>query len=476
MRKLFLVFASISVAVVAVAQSAVPQWAVDKFVYDKSMKHAAVSVCVADIKTGNVLAGHNINEVIGTASTMKTITSSVALELLGKDYRFHTKVNAMGIIKNGTLEGNLVIVGGGDPTLGSQFFKDMPEFTQCVADALIAMGIKSIKGSIVADQSLFPYKPFVSWWSVDDLPWTYGVGIHALNFSDNTVSVSFDRSVAGTVKNVKTVPFVNDANIGVLTKASNANNFDAMLNYGLSPRLELLGSVKQGKKTYTTRLANPDPASSLCDSVAATLKLNGINVADKKLSAKELTETTQVIDYESPALKDIIFSLLERSDNMFTECLYRAIGLKAGYGATEEGGAKAIREYWASRGLDVDALWQYDGSGLSRTDKASTYFFTQMLKTVQSDSATIGVSFASLMNVLGKTNNIGNLVKESPLSGKIANKSGSMTQVLCYVGYYPVEDPKYTWAVLVNCYLGSTAELKRNIDTLLIDLFTEKSE
>ena len=98
------------------------QMAIDTFVLHPDMQHASMTIAVANIKTGQIIASHNPDLSCITASTMKTVTSATALELLGGDYRFKTRVYAQGEIKGNRLKGNLLVLGCGDPTLGSVYF------------------------------------------------------------------------------------------------------------------------------------------------------------------------------------------------------------------------------------------------------------------------------------------------------------------------------------------------------------------
>ena len=99
------------------------QAAVDRFALAPSLRYGSVGVCVMRIDSGTVVAAHTPDEACITASTMKTVTSATALELLGKDYTFGTRVMAVGEIdRHGTLHGNIVVRGEGDPTLGSRYF------------------------------------------------------------------------------------------------------------------------------------------------------------------------------------------------------------------------------------------------------------------------------------------------------------------------------------------------------------------
>jgi serine-type D-Ala-D-Ala carboxypeptidase/endopeptidase (penicillin-binding protein 4) len=98
----------------------------ETFLADSSLMHASVSLCVAEAKTGDILLDYNSGISLAPASVMKIITSAAALELLGPAYTFKTKVAYTGSLnkRTGRLKGNIIIIGGGDPSLGSKYFSD----------------------------------------------------------------------------------------------------------------------------------------------------------------------------------------------------------------------------------------------------------------------------------------------------------------------------------------------------------------
>src|SRR5438477_11992568 len=103
--------------------------AVKKMEADSQMRHAILGFYVIDAKTGKQIYSHNAGIGLAAASTQKIFTSGAAFELLGADFRYRTMLRYTGDVKNGVLNGNLVIVGGGDPTLGSWRFNETNEDT-----------------------------------------------------------------------------------------------------------------------------------------------------------------------------------------------------------------------------------------------------------------------------------------------------------------------------------------------------------
>ena len=191
---------SLILAIALAAASSVAAWASgfqaasERFARAEYMQNASVGVCVMDLASGDVLAANSENLAITTASTMKTVTSASALALLGKDYQFPTIVYAIGEIKGSRLHGNVVVKGFGDPTLGSRYFPENANIVEQVQNALQEMGIKKIDGDIRYDESAYPFETFSDNWMIEDLAYSYGPGVHAINYCDNMVKIRLERS------------------------------------------------------------------------------------------------------------------------------------------------------------------------------------------------------------------------------------------------------------------------------------------
>ncbi|MBO4721754.1 MAG: D-alanyl-D-alanine carboxypeptidase/D-alanyl-D-alanine-endopeptidase [Muribaculaceae bacterium] len=443
------------------------QKAIDRFVDDSLMRHASVGVIVTDLKSGKMLGGRNINLACITASTMKTVTSSAALELLGADFTFDTPVYLDGEIHGNTLRGNLVIVGQGDPTLGSVYFKDNLDIVHEVMEALNRQGITTIEGKVMVDNSLYRYPAYNGDWCADDLAWDYGMGLHALNYCDNRVRLVFTGKGDGTVENVHFEPNVPGVQIINRMRPGNEDNVGVLLEYA-NPAIILTGTAAD--TTYVFNVSNPTPDALLVDSLGRTLANSGIRIANKQFAPSD--RRWLLMTHKSPILTDIIASLLERSDNMFTEGLLKAIAVNSGREPSEAQAVEVVDSLFTARGIDASGKFQYDGSGLARNNKAPVKFFADMLSYMSDRRfGSHQLRLVDLMTRIGINAKIGTQIPASSISGFIASKSGSMRDVQCYVGYFPANEPRYAWAVLVNNWHGSRPNLKEMIDSLLLGIF-----
>ena len=153
---------------------------------DPNFKNAVIAILAVD-ENGNTVAEWNSNMPLLTASTMKTISTGVGLHALGKDFRYTTKVAYTGDIKDGVLKGDVVIIGGGDPTLGSAdtvaFAIDsiFGVWTKAIKD----LGVSRIEGNIVVDDSYFVREQMPDSWSWGNFGATYGATASGLTFAEN---------------------------------------------------------------------------------------------------------------------------------------------------------------------------------------------------------------------------------------------------------------------------------------------------
>ncbi len=449
------------------------QSSINRFVNDSALRHGSVGISVVNLRTGETLGANAPMQSDITASTMKTVTSSTALNILGKDFTFHTRAITDGEIDNkGHLNGNLIIEGGGDPTLGSRHFPNMPSFVDAIISALQEKNIKQIKGDVIIDDSLYPYPPVSGFWMLEDIPCDYGTGLHALNFADNIFQVNLRVTDSGVVVD-STEPKVSYAMFydhAKIIHSSDSSLSETGIMMMLDPDFDsfmLYGNVVPQDKVFKYTCANPNPTRLLRDSIMSQLERMDIKVKAKEIQAEELGKRTTILDYQSPKLSDILLSLLDRSDNMFTEGMLRALAVNAGKQGTAENGIKVVKDYWTSQGVDVSGLFMYDGSGLARNNKANAAFFTSMLCAAEKISAPT-LSFASLMPRIGTKGR--GLLTNTSASGRYALKSGSMSDVQCYVGYFPADEPKYAIALLINNYDCSRSRLSSMIESLLVDL------
>lgn len=445
--------------------------AITKFCQSNAMRKAQVGICVIDLKSGEIVGENDMNETITPASVMKIVTSATALKTLSEAYHFQTDVNYDGYIDhNGVLHGNLIIKGGVDPTMDSRHFPDQESFVTACINEIKRIGLTKIEGKIIIDESIAPDPAVPMQWDDADVVEYYGAGVHAINYLDNEFSLVVDLSgrtaaVIDTIPHLSELKIVNNVTIGgkayspSLSRKKNSNT------------LYMGGNVRRQSDPIELWTTMPHPADALYNDMVETLTYEGITVENKTIDNRGVSYP--LYTHMSPALPDIIKSLLTRSDNMYAEAVLRALALNDTTLATREMAVNCERRILEDWGIDTQAVTIYDGSGLSRANSITPVFLAKVLAQMANDKA-YGNLFPSLFPVAGKDGTVKKLLKGSSLQGKMALKSGSMTGVRCYAGYYPAEHPEYAVVLMTNKFRCTYDAMKKAIETLFEGMFANK--
>ncbi len=420
---------------------------------DGQAKYAITSLCVLDAATGKVIFANNENIGLAPASTLKTITSATAFYNLGKDFRYETKLSYTGKIDTeGTLQGDIIITGSGDPTLGSWRYEQTKEINilkQWVA-AIRATGIKKIEGSVISDDSTFGTSTIPTGWIWQDIGNYYGAGASAICWRENQFDVHL-RAGANTgtdVQIIKTVPqipyiqLVNELKTGASGTGDNAYGFLApYTNIGY-----LRGTWGMGIKKSGISLALPDAAFDAAYRLQDTLKRLSIECSKNASSTRLLALENKQINGEqkplltilSPTLSQIVYWFNKKSVNLYGEQLLKTIAYKQGKEGNTRSGAKAAIDFWAGKGIDKNALNMIDGSGLSPGNRVTT------------------MAMASILFQAQKEGWFADYLKSFPEYNGMSIKSGNINDVTAYAGYYTAKNGnKYIAVININNYSGS---------------------
>jgi D-alanyl-D-alanine carboxypeptidase/D-alanyl-D-alanine-endopeptidase (penicillin-binding protein 4) len=189
----------------------------DKFKNDVALKHSSFELVVADVKSEKVIFAYNPNLSLTPASTLKTLTTACALQLMGENYTYKTYIAIQGTVTDSVLNGSLLILGSGDPSLGSVNFSDNApdQVLKNIVEKVKSKGIKSINGNIIADVDLFDDAPTPPNWLWTDIGNYFGAGPTALNYADNKVEVYFKsgKNPGDSTYLIKIDPMVEGLNI-----------------------------------------------------------------------------------------------------------------------------------------------------------------------------------------------------------------------------------------------------------------------
>lgn len=440
---------------------------VKEFVKAEIVEHGDLSFYAVDLKTGKVVADHRGKSALVPASVMKIITSAAALEVMGGDKTFETKLMYEGNInKDGILKGTLYIQGGGDPTLGSDGISAAPEaFLADWVKEMKKAGITSVNGDIIVLDDLFGYDGIPGKWLWEDMGTDYAPGTYGISIFDNIYTLYLSSGAPGTTpKIIGTKPEMKDLTFGNQAVVSPDGKRDIYVRgVPFENRRGFYGIVPQDKKEITIKSDIPDPGLFLGQYFSDYMKKNGIKfngkVTTARLTAKRPKNTVVIAVTKSAPVSEIIKVLLTRSDNHYAEHLFQILEKVEGVN---------VVEFWKEKGLDVDSLTMRDGSGLSRGDTLSTKLLTDVIMYVDNKKE---LKFEELFPVAGKEGTVASFLKNTPLNEKARIKSGSMGGIQSYAGYLEKDNKRYAFAIIVNHWNGERTELRTEMEKLLNGLF-----
>jgi D-alanyl-D-alanine carboxypeptidase/D-alanyl-D-alanine-endopeptidase (penicillin-binding protein 4) len=431
---------------------------------DAQAKYAITSLCVLDANTGKQIFGRNENIGVATASTLKTITAATAYSLLGTDFRYQTTLAYAGNITNGVLKGDLIIIGGGDPTLGSSRYERQKEntiLTQWVK-AIAAAGITKIDGRIIGDDSAWGSSSTPEGWTWQDMGNYYGAAPSALSWRENQFDIKLKSGIkinqpVTLTAMVPAMPYLQVINELTTGGQGTGDNAYAYLP-PLSRIAYLRGTWGLGIQKSGIAAALPDPAYDVAFRLQDTLRRIGIAAGAVTTSRQLLATqqslpvpTQQLTTITSPSLSEIIYWFNKKSINLYGENLIRTLAWKAGKPATTANGIEELVNYWAKKGIDKNALNMIDGSGLSPATRVTSFAMATILFQAQKESW-----FADFY-------------KSLPQNNGMQLKSGSIKDVSAYAGYYTnAAGNKYIVVININNYTGSgiNRKLFKTLDAL----------
>ncbi len=434
-------------------------------------KNASVGMHVVDLASGETVYNLNADKMLVPASTMKLITTATAFEILGADYRFETKVGFTGNIgKEGELNGDIVLIGGADPALGSEYFQEhYTDFLINWARKIKDAGIKKVNGNLVLDGSVFDSERVPDTWIWGDIGNYYGAGPNAFTVYDNMFRITFSspKKVDKLTKVIATYPKIEGMTIDNEVRSADDNIDNAYVFGGPFDKTRIIrGTIPRNRKAFTIKAAMHQPEEILANDFLTALATEGVFVSGQ-ISYEKVREKDFEVVYiqESPSLTEIGEVLNHESVNLFAEHFLKQIAVeKNGYGNRNEA-IDLLKEFWEQKGISTEYLFMEDGSGLSHFDAVSPRFFTQLL-TYMSDND----DFIASLPVAGE-GTLKRFDKKLLPGSTFQAKSGSMTRVRCYSGYLKADSGKtLVLSMMFNQFSGSHSELIKQIEKLVVEL------
>ncbi|MBD1435120.1 D-alanyl-D-alanine carboxypeptidase/D-alanyl-D-alanine-endopeptidase [Sphingobacterium sp. DN00404] len=441
--------------------------AYQQFVKSGKFPNGIASLTVLDGKTGQPIFTNNASIGLPTASTMKVITSITALDILGPDYTYQTKLAYTGEIDSlGVLHGDIIVIGSGDPTLGSD------RYAATKAETILnkwvykiqQAGITHINGHVVGDDLYLNGNDVPPTWTWVDMGNYYGAGISGLNWRENKVGVRFNPGIIGgtaaissTTSSLTSVHLINEVATGPNGSGDKVYAYSAPY----SNTVYLRGTYGKDLKKVI-EISVPDPAMALAEELHEALTEANIPVDSLPATGKGLRNqgvhlgkpTKQLDTHQSPTLQNIVHWFNQKSINLYGEAMLKSFGIISHNKSNSEEAATLLSKYWEQKlKIPASELHIHDGSGLSPQNRVTTLAMAKIMHYAQSRPW-----FADFQ-------------KSLPTINGITMKSGTIGGVLGYTGFHTNNaGTPVTFSLLVNNYTGSTSAMRQEMFTLLNSL------
>ena len=442
-----------------------------------TVDHGVWSVAVHSLKRGETLYRSNSFRLQVPASNQKVLTTAVAAERLGWDYRYTTQVYATGPIAGGQLDGDLIVVANGDPTINPRHPQRWTAFDDW-ATQLAAKGVRVISGHLIGDDNAFAEPGWGLGWSWDDFALGYGAPVSALQYNENQVEV-----LVGPAREAGQRPIVSVAPPGsgltidyqVTTAPAGTDSYVSLERIPGTALLTVRGQVAAGSAPIRDTAAVPNPTIFYLNALREALSRHGIVVGGSTIDIDDVAKpldrsrATLLLEDQSASLAEIIDATNKWSRNLYAETLLRSLS-PAGAPATTEAGLQVLTDTLRSWGVSTDYYLARDGSGLSRYDYLTPDALIGVLTYLWLNPA-LAENFRSTLPVAGVSGSLARRMKGTPAEGRVWAKTGSMSQVRSLSGYIvTAEGEPLVFAFMVNGFRVPQREIDAAMDRALLKL------
>ena len=448
---------------------------VDSLVGHPMFRTSHWGVVIFDPALGDTLYSWNAGKLFMPASNIKLVTGAVALAQLGADYRYETRVLGRAPTGDGTMQGDLVVIGRGDPSVSDSLAGSAMRPLREFADSLVARGVKRIAGRLIRGADAFPDSTLGRGWAWDGLDEGYSAPVDELLFNEGFARITvFGGANPGDPVRVRTAPATTVpviSSVGVTTDR-NCCMIRSRVTWtgdvrGARPSVALQGTVR-ARDSVTVSVALRNPAGAYLDAFAEALRERGISVVGG-VEANALADTVgliQLASRRSPPLSAILTAFQKPSQNQIGEILLKTLGLERGGGGTSDSGRAVIVRQLTAWGIDSSGYAVRDGSGLSRHNYLSPETIVRLLELMRLRDD-FAVFFESLP-IGGVDGTIRERMRGTLAADNVRAKTGTLDKARSLSGYVTSADGHVLiFSLLSNNHVVPTREVERVQDAIV---------
>ena len=431
------------------------------------LKFAHYGISIRDLITGREVINVNADRSFAPGSNLKLLYTLAAIDKLGKDFRFITKMVYSGKIVNGFLYGDLIIQPSGDPAFGSpRMDEDYNKLMDEAVKALQSHGIKKVVGQLIMELNGWRY-PVAGSWPVEDIGNYYGTGAWDFNFNDNRIDIYLKRGIhigepTDVIKIDPEIPGII-YHCKVTTAASNTDDEAYIYAAPFDTERYILGTIPAGKEAFRIKGGIPNPPLSFLKLFKARLLKNGINVKGIALRYRQKKYPRILWQHHSKPLLDIVKTTNDYSMNHFSEALAWQL-IQGDAPASGYLDKELIHDFFTPYGFEYADI--EDGCGLAPDNLIQPSQMTAFLKLM-----TTKLGQSVVLDILphgGEDGYAKYFLKGDTLQNQVWVKSGSVSKVLNYSGIFKANSGKYySFSIMTNYFIGKHKAVRKAIEKLL---------
>jgi D-alanyl-D-alanine carboxypeptidase/D-alanyl-D-alanine-endopeptidase (penicillin-binding protein 4) len=438
------------------------------------LARALMGVHIVSLADGRVLYARDADKRVVPASNMKLVTVAVAAERLGWGFTFRTRLEAAGAIDQGTLAGDLVVTGDGDPTISAQEGHLAPLFLEW-ADAARKAGIRRVAGRIVGDDNALDDLGLGAGWAWDYLEAGYAAPSGALTYNENIIRIAITPGAsAGASARLAAVPAGHGLEIvnEISTGAQSTPPELSLLRAPGSVRLTVRGTVPAAGTPVIRTAAVPDPTRYFLEAFRLALAARGITVSGGVWDIDDLVEPPPsarrlLAERESAPLSSVAAHTLKVSQNLYGDTLLKTLGRTPTQAGSAVAGRQIVARTLAGWGVAPEAIVMLDGSGLSRYNYVTPDALTTMLAHIWGDDRLRG-PFVAALPVGAHDGTLESRMKNGLLARRVQAKTGTISNVRALSGYLETLDgEKLVFSMIANHFTATSAEIDAIVEQAL---------
>jgi D-alanyl-D-alanine carboxypeptidase/D-alanyl-D-alanine-endopeptidase (penicillin-binding protein 4) len=448
---------------------------IDSILARPQLARARWGIEVRDASTGQTLYARNASRLFIPASNLKLVVAAAAAHHLDPGYRFRTSVYAAGPVRDGTVEGDLVLYGRGDPMISARYFPSRTAVFEMLADSLLARGIRRVGGGVVADESWMDREKVRPDWEAEDLLWWYAAPVGALGLNDNSIDFRIEPGASvGSPARITGSPASGAwtlQNASRTVAAGRSHTFD--LERGSAPgAVRAVGQIPLGTGADTESFAVDNPARFAGTVFREVLERKGIEVVRNAVrvvsdpGASTVANAAPVVEWRSPPLPQAIGPVLMNSQNWFAELLVKTLGKEVRGEGSWSAGVAIEREFLTRVvGIDSADFVLRDGSGLSARNLVTPRALVQLLDYVRRTPRQAMVRGALPLSGAQEGSLRSRL---TDLRGRVAAKTGYIGDVDSLSGFVTMPDGReIIFCIIANETGQPSARMKAGIDDIV---------